>query len=233
MMEKNIFKGSVRTLVVFFALIITGCASVQKPVELDLTKWQANETEVAILVKPLPKPYTHKVGSQGLLDVAINNATASGMTKVVSKIDLSEFYSIKTDLSRYISDQNVKVTVLEEDYKLPKLAEFEGKENFTKVDYRVLKDQLKVDQLLVVEVTQLGTVRNYYGFIPTSLPRSSFVGVGQLIDLSTNEILWHNPVFLEKSIQGKWDEKGYPNVIKAIKEVTNSGKEDLVSPFIK
>ena len=92
-MGKNILRG----LLVSLTLIITGCASIQKPIEIDTSKWKSNEITLAVFVKPLPKPYTHKVGAQGILDIAINNANIAGFSKIFQKpsIDLpSETFTV-------------------------------------------------------------------------------------------------------------------------------------------
>lgn len=231
-MYKNIFKRAFSVLVLLTFFVLTGCVSIQKPIDMDMSHWKENETKIAILVNQLPEPYTHKFGSQGLLDIAINNSMATGLTKHVSTLDLSDFYSIKNDLKEHIAEKNVQVVVLPEDFELPKLVKFEKKENFAKLDYRVLKQQLGTDQLLIINVNQLGTIRNYYGFMPIGAPKAIFSGVGELIDLSTNQILWHKPVNLEKVISGKWDEpKQYPNLTKAIFKVTEMGKKELFSPL--
>jgi len=95
MHSKILKRLSLAILLFTSALVLSGCVSFQQPVEMNFSKWQPNKTSVAILVKELPTPYTHKAGSQGLLDVAINNATASTLTKHVKSLDLSEFFPTK------------------------------------------------------------------------------------------------------------------------------------------
>jgi len=77
----------------------------------------------------------------------------------------------------------------------------------------------------------VGTIRDYYGFIPLGAPRSIFTGLGQLIDLSNNEVLWHKPVNIQKVVPGNWDEESYPGLTNVIFQTLNQGKSELIAPF--
>lgn len=235
-MKINKFKASSRISAIALLLFLTGCASTNKVIEIDKTQWKQKETKVSVYVKPLPKAHSHKAGSQGFLDMAINSSMAKGVTKHVNEIEFPALESMKAELEQYLASQNVKVVALAADYTLPKLEKIRKKKSgFARKDYTTLRNSLGADQLLVVDVAQLGTLRRYYGFIPLNAPQGYFRGSGQLIDLATNQILWNQPAEVIKDVDGEWDkpEEGYPDLTKTILAAASEGKETIVSHLKK
>ncbi len=227
-------KSHFQTILLIFlsTLILGGCVSIQKPVSLDTSNWGKNDTKIAILVNRLPTGYTYKAGSQGLLDIAINNATASDLTKHLESLDFSEFYVIRKEINDILSQKGVNTNLLDANYYLPELSKFDKEGNYATLDYSSLKSSLGVDQLLIIDVYQLGTTRNYYGFIPISAPMAIFSGTGQLINLSNNKILWHHKVSITNAVNGNWDEPTtYPGLTNAIYQTLNQGKSQLITPL--
>jgi hypothetical protein len=216
---------------------VQGCISVQQPVPMDFSKWEAQDSKakkIAILINPLPEPNTHKIGAQGLLDIAINNSNAAELTAHLKTLDITEFLAIKNQLGEKVSQNGAEPILLASDYSLPKLPEFEKEGNYTKVDYQSLKETLGADQLILINVSRVGTIRSYYGFIPTTAPQGVFTGTAQLIDLSSNQIYWHHPVNVQKPAAQEWNEAPtYPGLTNAMYQALDQGRVLLLEPLTK
>lgn len=85
-------------------------------------------------------------------------------------------------------------------------------------------------QLVVLEIQAAGTIRSYYGFIPTGAPRGYFSCRGSLIDLSNNKLLWTAVGVQIVPIEKPWDQPSdsYPNVTTAFYRALEGAKTMMV-----
>lgn len=104
-------------------------------------------------------------------------------------------------------------------------------------DYSLLKAEQNLDYLLLVQPFSLGTIRDYYGFIPLSAPRGYAFVSAQLIDLSTNEMKWHYVAKIEREIAegSSYDddnsENGYPAITKAFTDALATAVAEINNDF--
>ncbi len=211
------------------AFALGGCA-VQQDVMLDQAYWQSPGKSVGIVLAKAPTPTGHKVGSQGLLDLAINEGVASGSDKHLESLSISEFDEVANLLKARFEKGGMKVTMIPDRLdvaSLPKATE--SKPNFAKKDFTSLKSQYNVDQLLVLEVVAAGTIRSYYSFFPTGAPQAYFASQATLVDLTDNHLVWYKKDEQQKPIAEPWDQPNdnYPNLTNAFYQAVESGKAAL------
>ncbi|MBL8509537.1 hypothetical protein [Chitinimonas sp. JJ19] len=181
-------------------------------------KTQKQET-VAIVVGKLPKPMSMKVGAQGLLDVAINNAMASGLDKHLAGLDISRFNRVGQQFNSHLTEQGFAQVQLIEDFDFASLPEFKDKgrgTGFAGRDFRGLAQRYQASKIITLNVAAAGTLRAYYGFIPLEEPRARFMIEAQLVNLKDNSLEWYSTVDQVAPVVGPWDQpEAYPNLTKA------------------
>ncbi|HEV2271950.1 MAG TPA: hypothetical protein VGR92_21050, partial [Steroidobacteraceae bacterium] len=169
---------------------LAGCAT-QGPVQLDRSYWEHKPQSVGVVIAVMPPASTLKMGNQGLLDVAINNAMADPLTKHLRSLSMDQFRESGQVIATFFSKQGVTTKTIPADLDLKALPKAQQEaDGFATRDFTGLKAKYGVDQLVVLEVQAAGTIRNYYGFIPTGAPQGYFSCRGSLIDLSNNKLLW-------------------------------------------
>ena len=105
--------------------------------------------------------------------------------------------------------------------------------NATKKDFHGFQQKYAIDKLLVIDITTLGMLRNYSGYIPTSDPKGVLQGSGYLVNLKTNVYEWYLPVNVTKSAIGKWDEPPkFPGLTNAYFQAMEEGKDSFLNSFI-
>ena len=216
--------------------LLQGCATVQPNVALDSGFWNEKDKTVAVVVAKLPPADYMTTGQQGLLDVAINEGANSALNDHLQNLDISEFKAIGEYFTSILKDKGLNVTGLHVDFEVPELRQFHGKKDggtvFGHRDYRMLKQRVDADQVLLIEVSRAGVVRPYYGFFPTGEPLANFVTEGRLVDLETNRILWRAHFETNLAIQKPWDEPPtFPNVTTAIYKSLEQAKVTLQNDF--
>jgi hypothetical protein len=115
---------------------------------------------------------------------------------------------------------------------LPKVQD--AANGFATRDFTSLKAKYGIDQLVVLEVQAAGTIRSYYGFIPTGAPQGYFSCRGSLIDLSNNKLLWTAVGVQSVPIDTPWDQpsESYPNVTTAFYRALEGAKTMMVENLL-
>ncbi len=201
-------------------LLMPGCAPIkQKPVSLDSGFWQEPKIVIGVAVEPIPQTDAYFLGNQGLLDIAINSSNAKPMVERLKSIDIQRGALIADNLANRLIARGFSVKRLEQtvDAKnYPERKSSANPEQFALRDFSALKKE-GVDRLLLVTVERIGTERNYYGFIPQGPPRAIFTVKGQLVDLSTQKLLWFQREDDGTPISEPWDQApDFPNVVEAV-----------------
>lgn len=209
-----------KTAFVFFValvVVLSGCVQ-YKPISLDAEFFKDRHSVIGVAAEAVPEADAHMLGGQGLLDIAINRSNAEKMIQQLKKLNLQRAAAIPNNLADALARRGFNVNNLGT-IAVAKLPEFKADadpELYAPRDFRELKSK-GIDRLLLVSVEQIGTSRNYYGFIPTGPPRALFTVTGKLVDLKTNKLMWYNRQEATAAIVDPWDqEPDFPNVSAAV-----------------
>ena len=216
------------------AAVLAGCAT-QGPIPLDKSYWSHKPGSVGVVVVKMPKPATLRVGAQGLLDQAINSAMADSLTKHLNALSMDDFRAGGNAVAKHFSNQGIPTKFIPEELDLTTLAKVEQpQKGYAKVDFSALKARYGVDQLVVLEVVAAGTIRSYYGFIPTSAPKGYFSCRGLLVDLSNNKLLWVGTSVQQVVVEAPWDQsdENYPHIDTAFYRAMSDGRTTMVGDLI-
>jgi hypothetical protein len=143
----------------------------------------------------------------------------------------TDFTNVKTEILKVLQDKGKIAEMSTASLNLEKLKSFKTKENgFADVDYRVLKDVLKTDKLLLVQISRLGASRSYASYVPTGAPVGSVAGKILIVDLNTNKLELYMPINVDMSVQGEWDEpKNFPGVTNAYYQAIEMAKKFVLT----
>ncbi|HKP12537.1 MAG TPA: hypothetical protein VJZ91_10520 [Blastocatellia bacterium] len=208
-------KTAVRLCVAALVVGLSACAGVvRKPIAVDPGFWQDRNAVIGVAAAKMPEADAHMMGQQGLLDVAINRGNAGKMIEQLKRLDLKRAAAIHDNMAAALGRRGFKVEKLQavDVATLPEFKIDASPELYAPRDFRSLSGK-GVERLLLVSVEKIGTVRSYYGFLPTGAPRAMFAVQGQLIDLKTNKLIWYDRHETTAAIPEPWDqEPDFPNV---------------------
>ena len=216
---------------------VSGC--VVAPTKIPVSEQFLNNKtlRVGLVVTPLPEFSMSSSGSQGLLDVAINQGMAKKIKEHLQNASFEPFDKpLEEQFINYITNNGYSVKTVELDIatltkfnkpkKKPKNVQFYQK------DLMFLKEKENIDVLVLIETRAVGTIRSYYGFFPTSDPKGYYSGLGSMINLSDNSLLWSSVNSQEIQIKKPWDqEPNYPNLTQAVDEALERAKAKYKSDF--
>jgi len=227
-------KRLVMALMLLSTIVFAGCA-VQPPVHFDQSYWSHKPASLGVVIVKVPKPGTLKMGAQGLLDIGINGMMADSLTKHLNTLNMDDFREAGQVIAAHFSKHGVPAKFIPEELDISTLTKVSKPENgFAKLDYTALKAKYGVEQLVVLQVNGAGTIRNYYGFIPTSAPQGYFSCSGSLVDLSNNKLLWTSASTQQVPIEDPWDQasESYPHVTTAFYRALETAKTTMVKDLV-
>jgi hypothetical protein len=217
------------------AALLSGCGPARLAVKPDF--WQGLSTRVGVAIAPPPVPGTHKVGAQGLLDMAINSANASGLDGYLQRFQLKSFEPVCAAFVGGLKERGMEAKRLPGFLDPAQFPEWkgEGVEHPFDRNLSALAQKEGIDVLVLLSVRRFGTIRPYYGFIPLGAPKGFFEVKGQMVDVRTNRLLWQtvvNEAAASVETAYPWDQDpNYPNVEAAILKAIENGKAFLTKEF--
>ncbi|WP_444929082.1 hypothetical protein ACJJIF_14695 [Microbulbifer sp. SSSA002] len=220
-------------------ILLTGCVSPQVPVPLEQSFYNSDKKAVGLVLEVPEAPSLALEGNIGLLDYAIISAATAPISKHLETLDTKEFIAISGDLSQSLEGEGfslIQLDTLDKDLKLAKFKDPDTKDTvyFARSDYRDFSKEHKVDYLLKLSAKRVGLARPYYGFIPTDSPRVVFEITGEMIDLSSNQLLWYSDVAQTAYAAGEWDEgPSYPGLTNTYYIVMNNAKQQILAALAK
>lgn len=227
------FSRALLALPLLCLALLTGCATPQPPVPMDQTFWSQKQQRIGVAFTQLPKPTTVLAGQQGLLDMAVNNGLATSLRHKVETWDASGLGSVPRQVGDLLRSNGYQAVNLDEPLKLEALPKNAGtRTGFTEQDFQGLKAQKQIDKLVLFRFGDAGTMRTYYGMVPTSVPVAQVVVTTYVIDLNDNRLLYYKPQVFSRAADGEWDEgPDFPNLTNAFYQALDSTQQDLVGVF--
>lgn len=214
------------------ALILGGC-SPRVMVKSDF--WQDKTTKIGVVMAKIPRACPHTPSSQGLLDMAINNAAASTLDKYLSQIEITTFTPVTEEFVGELQKRGINAVKIDEI--------FDKTEKPKEVSYteyvKESAERFGVDKLIVLSVDMVGTSRLYYGFVPLSNPEGFCLAEGVMVDAKTTspKTVWHSDMQWKDGCvptMQKWDQPpDYPNLTEAILKAVENAKAYLKRDFFQ
>lgn len=218
--------------VLFVCSGLIGCAStVQKPIELDAQFWDDKDQTIGVAMTTLPPSELVLVGTQGLLDMAINKGINSKLSTHISTWKLNDTETIPDEIVAKLLAKGYKAKRVDEVIDLKQYKETTFREGFFGRDLTPLQAKFGVDRLLLISYTASGAFRSYYSVVPTSVPTPQVGGLGMVVDLHDNHLLWYKPFVAVLPAQGEWDQPGYNNLSNAYYQAVDSSRQLVIVPF--
>ncbi|HWV14665.1 MAG TPA: hypothetical protein VN030_04475 [Cellvibrio sp.] len=216
-------KSNALVVLLLAFLATTGCATAQKPISFNLNP-DANRT-IGIVQVEAPVPAAQYTGSIGLLDLAIIATANSGLNAHLKtqKFD-GDYKELPKNLKTILENKGYKVVLIDKSIDIKAASKYkEYKNGVNTNDFSKYKTEHGVADLLLLNMSAVGTTRSYYGPVPLTEPTANVVIRGAIINLDNNKLEWLTTANSSKVIEKPWDEsaKKWPNLTNAIYTAVN------------
>ncbi|MEM8499172.1 MAG: hypothetical protein AAF542_14200 [Pseudomonadota bacterium] len=215
------------------AMLAACAATPQAPVSLSGDFLGDSEKKVGVAMTEVPELDVHLPGAACLLCLAVAETANSSLSKHTKTLTADGVEEIKNSLADLMNESGTSSIVIDDNLDIAALPKFSSKEvNTTKRDFRSLKETHGITHLLVVDISQIGFIRNYANYVPTSDPKGLFSGESYLVNLNNNTYEWYRPLDIHKSVADGWKEPpAFPGLTNAFYQALETGKEQILQPF--
>ncbi|PCK07130.1 MAG: hypothetical protein COA42_15965 [Alteromonadaceae bacterium] len=223
-----------RVLSLFLVLtlpLFVGCAvTPQYNVSFDEQVWENKEQKVGVYVSAIPKIRSQVPGAGCLLCLATASAIHAPIAKHIKTQSTEDLQSVKAELIAKLRDKGMDLVVIEDEIDLRKIKNNKVKgENVAKKDYSAFGTKYGIDRLFVLDITYVGSVRNFANYIPVGDPFVSISGTMYLVNTTTNTYEMYEAINIQKFAEGKWKEApNYPGLTNAFYTAIELAKDDIL-----
>lgn len=215
------------TLVIF----LSGCVTPpQQFVQLDPKILVAKTGAMGVAMTVLPPVDTYFPGAGCLLCMAAASATNSTLTTHAQTLPRDDLSKIKNNVADLLRNKGVIVKVIEEDINMESLADVNNPgKDVARKDFSPLRKKYDIDKLMVIDIRELGFIRTYSAYFPTSEPKGYLRGAGYIVNLSNNTYDWYLPVLITRSPGTSWDEPPkFPALTNTYFQALEMGKDAIL-----
>lgn len=219
-------------IVISISLFLAACASApQQTVNLSSNILENKALKIGfVYIAPEDKATTHIFGASCLLCYGVASSLTSSLDKhLESTITTEELDNIKnlvvTEYAEKLAISEVTLPV-----SIEKLKNFKGELGFAKKDFRVLKQTMNLDVLVVLQLHRHGAYRSFSSYVPNGDPQGHLAGVLYAVDLSNNAYVHYLEIDEKVQPVGVWDEPPtFPGVTTSYYQAIENAKAKIKS----
>jgi hypothetical protein len=213
---------------------LTGCATKPQPPVQMKAEAIAPQARVGVALSALPKADTYLPGAGCLLCLAAASVANSSLTAHAKTLPSDDLAALKAQIVETLKQRGVEAVAIDGDFDVSKFPERASQPGQADRDFARLRDQYKIDRLLLISFDGIGFQRTYASYFPTSDPLAWVKANGAVVDLRSGAYDWLKPVEVLKPSSGKWDEPPkFPGLTNAYYEAIELAKEQLLQPLQK
>lgn len=224
--------GAIRfILAASLVIFLSGCVTPpQQFVQLDPKVLDAKSGRVGVAMAVLPPVDTYFPGASCLLCIAAASATNSTLTAHAQTLPRDDLPNIKNTVADLLRKKGMMVTVIEEDINMETLTDVSNPgKDVARKDFSPLRKKYDIDKLVVIHIRELGFIRTYSAYFPTSEPKGYLSGAGYIVNLSNNTYDWYLPVLVTRSPGTGWDEPPkFPALTNTYFQALEMGKDAIL-----
>lgn len=213
------------------SLFLAACGSTPQPtVELASNVIDRQASKIGVYYEsPEDQATTHIYGAGCLLCYGVASSLTSSLDDhLESSIDEEELDHIKEIVFKAYTEKSEDVAWVELSSPMDKLPKFKGDLGYAKRDFRILKETLDVDYLVVVDLNAHGAYRSFSNYIPNGDPQGYINGVVFTVDLNTNAYIQYLEINETVQPVGEWDQpKEFPSVTTAYYQAAANVKDTI------
>lgn len=215
---------------VAMAISLAACQTApQKPISLTKESLAAKKGRVAVAVRAA-KPDLYLPGAGCLLCLGAATIANSSLNTYAKTLKTDELLQVKTELVELMRKKGIDAVALDGQIDLDKLPDLKLGTNMATKDYAAVAKGF--DHLVVINVQQVGFVRTYAAYVPTSDAKATVSAFAFMVDMKTNAYEWFDQLSITRSAEGAWDEApSFPGLTNAYYQVVEQTKDRVKAPF--
>ena len=213
------------------AMSLAACQTTppQNPIALTKEGLAAQKGRVAVGIR-IAKPDLYLPGASCLLCLGAATVANSSLNTYVKTLKTDELLQVRADIVESLRKKGMDAVALDAPIDLDKLPDLKLGKNMATKDFSPIAKSF--DHLVVINVQQIGFVRNYAAYVPTSDPKATLSAFAFMVDMKTNAYEWYDHLTITRGADGAWDEApSFPGLTNAYFQTVEQAKDRMKGPF--
>ncbi len=212
------------------AISLAACQTTpQNPISLSKESLAAQKGRVAVAIRT-STPDLYLPGANCLLCLGAATVANSSLNTYAKTLKTDELLQVKTELVELMRKKGIDAVALDGQIDLDKLPDLKLGTNMATKDFAGVAKGF--DHLVVINVQQVGFVRTYAAYVPTSAAKATVSAFAFMVNMKTNAYEWFDHLTITRSADGEWDEGGnFPGLTNAYYQVIEQTKDRVKAPF--
>lgn len=226
-------------LLLFFlvCILLTGCITITPDVPISHKFYEQTNKKLGICLIEKKHAEFITLGDNSLLSIAVVASATDKIKAHFKTIDISEFSTIKSQLSNLLEKKGFNVIIVNDVPKFDSMPKFtdpntKDKVYFYEKNLMPLKEKYGVDFLVLLKPYRVGGQRMYNGVIPKGDPYATFGVLTSIVNLNNNQLSMNQRTYLTRKAEGAWDEPpNYPGLTNSFFITMEQAKEGVLKSF--
>lgn len=213
------------------AMSLAACQTApQHPIAFSKESLGAQKGRVAVAMRTPPTDL-YLPGASCLLCLGAATIANSSLNTYSKTLKVEDLVQVKAEVVELLRKKGIEAVVIDGQLDLAALPDLKLGPNMATKDFGS-KFAKEYDHLVVINVQELGFVRNYAAYIPTSDAKATLKGYAFMVNLKTNAYEWYDPVQVTRGADGAWDEApSFPGLTNAYFQAIEQAKDRMKAPF--
>jgi hypothetical protein len=176
-------------------------------------------TKVGVIIQMDNDPSVIRAQTNGITKIITDpdDKYYIGLSKLKSNFNFKE--SLKTEISNALTSKNKTFEIISDNFNDASLTKFKAPNleiEYSKLDFRFMKEKYNIDEILFIKVHNYGLLLVYAGVLLSTKTGHTVIDT-QVIDLNDNSLLQQKRFETNTKIKGNWKGEGdYKNLQTAI-----------------
>jgi hypothetical protein len=213
------------------ALSLAACQTTppQNPITLTKESLAAQKGRVAVGIR-IASPDLYLPGANCLLCIGAATMANASLNTYAKTLKTDELLAIRAEIVENLRQKGIDAAPIDAPIDFDKLPELKLGKDFATKDYRPIAKGF--DHIVVINIQQIGFVRTYAAYVPTSDAKATLSGFAFMVDLKTNGLEWYDHLTITRSAEGAWDEgPSFPGLTNAYFQTIEQAKDRMKGPF--
>jgi len=213
------------------AMSLAACQTTppQSPIALTKESLAAQKGRVAVGIR-IGNPDLYLPGASCLLCIGAATLANSSLNTYAKTLKTDELLAIRAEIVENLRKKGFDAVAIDAPIEFDKLPDLKLGPNFATKDFSPIAKGF--DHVVVINIPQVGFVRTYAAYVPTSDAKATLSGFAYMVNLKTNGLEWYDQLAITRSAEGAWDEApSFPGLTNAYFQTIEQAKDRMKGPF--
>jgi len=214
---------------------LSSCSNHANQFLSQLPFWNDKSQRIGVIIGNTTAPSIYKDGHTNFSGNKLNDNDSLQLNKHLKTLNISNLSDVAHDITQQLKNKGLDVKFLSEKINLKTLRKSDKytSQQLTNFNHKTLKARHNIDKLVVIDLVRIGTIRNYYGFVPVNEAHGLSHLDAYVINLNNQQLEWKKSVIkkIKNTASTPNASLKFDGITKAMYLAFDQSKSSLIDQF--